>query len=801
MSVTRVPYPSAQPVYDAARRWRDRCILADKALFADGTLFADNEGSRLADAQALVRDFVDQPDLGSGDFLTKLRGQLAASGPGPVQLAAELLYVHLLIAHSEAVTGGRKREIVNRVLQFASNTTPLPADLARALDSGLVRPGQAFNSYRWRLFGYFIEVFTALKAVPLEQRRRLMSDPDAFVTFLDGINDQGALIQRHALEHLLFPDDFPPIVSQEHRRQILLRWPEHAGGITDSEPRRISKVMHGLADGSGNFVHLYQAPWLWQWSKPTEQWTTFARWAAVLAQDEQLGDLEREYKLDVAGRTKEALDAAAAYDPRWPSLLRTAFTKDNNLVAWEVWQPFVAWAENKPSDAAAALAALQDRPGSIASIDAFLDRLPDEVGQGSGARLSIASFLLSGINASQFPTWRAWTVDQATRLAGLAKPQPTATDGERYELYLRFLDQVIQILGTPEHAIALHDRLDAQGLVWALVSGDIPPTWPPARTEAIGAWRSGRGGPPPAVHAELPIAIPTATTTENADVDLADVADKLYLDEPFIDEIIQLIRDRGQVIFYGPPGTGKTHIARELAAWMTQSTSRVRLVQFHPSYAYEDFIEGLRPREDAGGFRLVSGPLIEMADQATADPNHDYVLVIDELNRGNVARVFGELYFLLEYRNQPARLLYSQREFRLPPNLYIIGTMNTADRSIALLDTALRRRFYFVPFRPDEAPISGVLRTYLQHRHESLVWVADAVDHINTKLADPAASIGPSYFIREDLDVKIVERAWKYSIMPTLEEHFYGQPGRLQEFTLDQVRVAINGFHDDDPAA
>lgn len=289
-----------------------------------------------------------------------------------------------------------------------------------------------------------------------------------------------------------------------------------------------------------------------------------------------------------------------------------------------------------------------------------------------------------------------------------------------------------------------------------------------------------------------------SSSDDTADlVDLADLAHDLHLDEPFLDEVVQLLRDKGQVIFYGPPGTGKTFVARRLATWMTGSPSRVRLVQLHPSYAYEDFVEGLRPQPDKPGFHRVDGPLLELARAAAADPSHDYVLIIDELNRGNVPRVFGELYFLLEYRNEPARLLYSQEQFRLPANLHLIGTMNSADRSIALLDTALRRRFYFIPFRSDQPPVAQVLGTYLQRRHPHMSWVADVVDRANQLVADPAVAIGSSHFIRDELDDTWVRRAWEHAVLPTLEDHFYGQPQRLAEFDLDRLRAEVSKPDDD----
>ncbi len=250
---------------------------------------------------------------------------------------------------------------------------------------------------------------------------------------------------------------------------------------------------------------------------------------------------------------------------------------------------------------------------------------------------------------------------------------------------------------------------------------------------------------------------PVQFTRRLADAGVAELAAELLYDEANLQLITALLDDKRQVIFQGPPGTGKTYAARQLARFLAGSNDRVTLVQFHPSYAYEDFVQGYRPTLQGrqAGFTLRDGPLVTAAAAARDKPHAPHFLIIDEINRGNLAKLFGELYFLLEYRDEDMTLQYASAEddaFSLPENLYIIGTMNTADRSIALVDLALRRRFHFVEFHPDKAPVEGLLGRWLERNAPEMAWVADVMRRANGKLNDRQAAIGPSYFMKEDLD-------------------------------------------------
>ncbi|MGN9911109.1 McrB family protein [Phytohabitans sp. LJ34] len=292
----------------------------------------------------------------------------------------------------------------------------------------------------------------------------------------------------------------------------------------------------------------------------------------------------------------------------------------------------------------------------------------------------------------------------------------------------------------------------------------------------------------------------TPTTLTEPKARLGEVTDKLVEDllmdgRAWLDGVTALLAERRQIILYGPPGTGKTYVARKLAAHLTEPHA-VQLVQFHPSYTYEDFFEGFRPKSTVDGkleFELRPGAFRRLADEAREHPTTAYILVIDEINRGNLAKIFGELYFLLEYRDERMRLQYSQEDFTLPENLYLIGTMNTADRSIALVDAAMRRRFAFVEMHPSKPPVDGLLARWLDDRKidsDSAV----LLDALNARLRDADYAIGPSYLMRESAYTEPdgLDRIWRHDILPMLVEHHYADDIDVEAtYGLAALRAAM----------
>jgi len=266
-----------------------------------------------------------------------------------------------------------------------------------------------------------------------------------------------------------------------------------------------------------------------------------------------------------------------------------------------------------------------------------------------------------------------------------------------------------------------------------------------------------------------------------------------FLDDDFLGRVETLILDKGQIVLYGPPGTGKTYVAKCFARYFIDQTGgEIRVVQFHPSYSYEEFIEGIRPKSEDGQltYPVEAGIFLHLCNEARSNPNKRYVLIVDEINRGSLPRIFGELLYLLEYRDDVEKVVlpYSKTLFTIPPNLFLIGTMNTADRSIALVDHALRRRFHFIPLRPDPE----ILRSFLLDQGlEMVAWLADLLTELNQRLeqdqVDWHLHIGHSHWMvpHGQLDEERARLIWEHSVWPTLEEYFYKNPDRLGRYDYE----------------
>ncbi|MTJ12339.1 AAA family ATPase [Anabaena sp. UHCC 0187] len=268
---------------------------------------------------------------------------------------------------------------------------------------------------------------------------------------------------------------------------------------------------------------------------------------------------------------------------------------------------------------------------------------------------------------------------------------------------------------------------------------------------------------------------------------LIQCAEETSFQEVDIQNWIRVINRKKQAIFYGSPGTGKTFIAEKLAKYLiSEGDGFSELVQFHPAYSYEDFIQGIRPQSEDGKltYPLVPGRFLEFCKKAESFQDI-CVLIIDEINRANLAQVFGELMYLLEYRDQEIPLAGGNR-FRIPQNVRIIGTMNTADRSIAQIDHALRRRFAFIELRPNY----DVLIKYHLNTNFDVMDLINVLKQLNQAINDKNYEIGISFFLTPNLREDI-EDIWKMEIEPYLEEYFFNNLEKVNEFRWEKIEKQI----------
>ena len=870
-------------VYDAAQRWVDAALRKDDSLFTPGHPIWS-----LDNLNDFHQRFVVATNPSGSGFFEKLKSLLLGAPRATIQLAAEILYVHYLIAAPPAISGRNKRERISQVLGWTKPDIPIPNDLDSALDSGVLFPGPAFGASKPAHIEFISEFVLYWKRLPDERQSIALRDPWSFKDEIKAVVVPKAGLQTESILHLTYPDTFEPTISKNQKMSLrnsfgaLLEAPT---GDIDRDLLQIRRRLTGHAEQYKDGFDFYSDDIRFSWSPVVSAWDRFIGWGSRFIKLQHFHEWERTYKLRIATRLEEARLAIENGSDDWLTGLNQAFKhRDNNLVYYITHSRFSIWCSQNRTEAREALSALWgdesnwiSKENASVAIGDFLRQVPADSPSGKGTRITLAAFLAMAVDPRMFPPYGTTTFERGYDLTGYPYPDKSASDSVVYEHVLSFLDRILA--EAEKRKIALRDRLDAQSMLWSVINWTTEdhPDFPEFENDALRRFREADALPPPlpptfaepienqafaqnsiiptlylpeasggsgaltyALTPEPPDGLelddatrelsgaPTAanssatykwTATDEdgraaeqtfsitvAPETLDDLATRLFWNADHLQDIHRLLRDKRQIVFFGPPGTGKTYVALQLAQHFAGARDRTDLVQFHPSYAYEDFVEGFRPadRNVQPGFQLREGPLKRIANKARENPDAKHVLVIDEINRGNVARVFGELYFLLEYRgpDHQISLQYSDSKFFLPDNLWFIATMNTADRSIALVDAALRRRFHFVEFSPHEPPVKELLRNWLRQEKPDMLQVADLVDLANRKLPDRQIAIGPSYFMHENLDEEWLGLIWKHSIIPTVEEQLFGNTELIAAFDLTKLRAELQpGDPDNDGAS
>lgn len=278
---------------------------------------------------------------------------------------------------------------------------------------------------------------------------------------------------------------------------------------------------------------------------------------------------------------------------------------------------------------------------------------------------------------------------------------------------------------------------------------------------------------------------------------IEDFLDEVYMDEVDYRNLVSLIANKKNVILQGAPGVGKTFVAKRLAYSIMgeKNRERVMMIQFHQSYSYEDFIMGFRPSEN--GFELRKGAFYNFCKDAEIDSENEYFFIIDEINRGNLSKIFGELFMLIENdkRGIELQLLYADEKFAVPDNVYIIGMMNTADRSLAMLDYALRRRFAFYDIKPgfNSEGFRAYRMALASDKFDRLI---NCIENLNNTIsADESLGegfrIGHSYFCNfDEIDDQALIRIVEYELIPLLKEYWFDEPIKVKDWS-NNLRSAI----------
>lgn len=737
-----------EAVLSAASEWKHRCLLADGSLLSEKRLWS------IENLRHMHQYFVLNPIEGNKPFLDKLKMQLESAPPSVQQLASELFFVLYLYPVAGFMLPGTKRMQIKQIWEWSGETFPADAPILEALESGIGNPGTAYHTLRWRELRFLIAMLLEWKSLASAERKELLEDGWAFGRWLDLIKESKGRSLRHMLLYMFFPDLYSHTSAMSYKNEMLRAFLEdpdnHDLSVDYSDPLSVDKALHE--------VHMRA---------------------------------REKYGQEIGGFWEEPL--RSVWDKQQNAIGQSEHVTSESLSKLESWYR-----------------------------SQFGDHRVWAIGAGEGARLwpvfrengLIAIGMKELSDLSLYPSKEAFS--EALREAGEG-PNPVNDTLACYEF--------VYVMKPGDYVIAKKGRSELLGL--GRVTSEYmyrPDEYEYANIREIEWERTGRWP----LSKDDWITNKTLTDFSNyeqwlrkaislmrgeeqpqlnsaSSVYTQEMAmEDLFLSPDRFTEILDALGRKKNVILEGPPGVGKTFIAKRLA-WLLlgkRDDERVSMVQFHQSYAYEDFIQGWRPTE-TGGFELRNGPFHEFCLLAQEEIGKPYVFIIDEINRANLSKVFGELMMLIESDKRREEfaipLTYSRSRsdlFYVPDNVHILGLMNTADRSLAMVDYALRRRFAFVRLEPEfrSDSFSNVL---LKAGAEE-----DLVERIITRMSDlneqirgdqnrlgPGFEIGHSFFCPQeedsDIDDEWYRRIVKNEIEPLIREYWFDDPGKILDIVKD----------------
>lgn len=729
---------------EAAARWRDRCLEGERSILTDRPLWT------LENLDYLDRYFLQNLDMGQGNFLSKLQAQLEPTPPAAKQLAAELLWILYLMPSETALKGATKRLHIGTIWKWSGEPLPDAGQELAVLDQGVANPGTGFSTHKWREFGFAIEVARDWKRVPAAERRGTIGDPWAFARWIDTQPASSGRQFRHMLLYLLFPDHFERAVTSGHKERIARHFRERFGMDVQrvefkdrtAVDRAIFEVRPRLeAEYGGGDLDFYLPPLRGEWMEANPG----SEGGPGLEAPGPEADYTAWYRARF-GDVRTWVIGAGEGGRLWRQL------RSENVigVGWDYLGDLTAY-ESREAVYRAMQGSEGGRPKNN-SLAAWQFAHEMQVGDHVLVKQGRATILAHGVVASEYRydesrseyqhvrdiSWKAdgpWTFPEGHGFA-----TKTLTEGTPY----------------PAGVHRLFSRIEAE-------SREPAPHGPtyPAYT-------------------------------------LSDAGREVFLPAERLTAILDALARKKNVILEGAPGVGKSFIARRLAWALLEAKdpSRVEMVQFHQSYAYEDFVQGWRP--SGSGFELRDGVFHRFCRRAAEDPQSKYVFIIDEINRGNLSKVLGELMLLIEpdkrgpdYAIQLAYAVDGERFF-VPANVYVLGMMNTADRSLAMVDYALRRRFVFIRLEP--AFESDAFANTLSDRgisDELLARIVERMTTLNDDIRRDTQNLGPGYeighsFFVPDPDADAPPDGWyedvvRQEIAPLLREYWPDQPTRAED--------------------